>query len=44
MSCTAISFVILNIYHGHVNTLNHIGEKQEGAYHTMMAYIHSSAR
>ena len=34
----------LDVYLGHVNTLNHIAELQEGAYHIMMADIYTQAR
>lgn len=34
----------LNVYLGHINTLNHIAEQWEGAYHMMMADIYAQAR
>jgi hypothetical protein len=34
----------LDVYFGHVNTLNHIAEQREGAYHVMMADIYAQAR
>jgi Domain of unknown function (DUF6532) len=34
----------LDVYLGHVHTLNHIGDKREGANHTMMGDIYSQAR
>ncbi|KAN0132250.1 hypothetical protein V8E53_010016 [Lactarius tabidus] len=33
----------LDVYFGHVNTLNHIAEQWEGAYHVMMADIYARA-
>lgn len=34
----------LDVYHGHVNTLRHIRDKREGAFHLMMADVYTQAR
>ncbi|KAF8264487.1 hypothetical protein EI94DRAFT_1805780 [Lactarius quietus] len=35
--------VYMDVYAGHVNTLRHIMENQEGAFHIMMSDIHTQA-